>query len=174
MEIQWIFYPRTNLLPEFLRQPVEKFQEVHSKIDSTKNDSNDSRLKSNQVLEILTPGLESIGYRVEKGKKTIDKVRVPVLYGAQGKEELAFEADAYNKDSKTVIEVEAGRGVTNNQFLKDIFQASMMSNTDYLILAVRNIYTRNKNFSRASSFLETIYLTNRIKLDLKGILLIGY
>ena len=174
MEIQWIFYPKTNLLPEFLRQPVEKFQEVYSKIDSTKNDSNDLRLASDEVLRILTPGLESIGYRVERSKKTTDKVRVPVLYGAQGKEELAFEADAYNKDSKTVIEVEAGRAVTNYQFLKDIFQASMMSNTDYLILAMRNVYKGNNDFSKASSFLETIYLTNRIKLDLKGILLIGY
>jgi hypothetical protein len=38
------------------------------------------------------------------------------------------------------IEVEAGRAVDNNQFLKDIFQACMMFAVDYLILGVKNYY----------------------------------
>lgn len=46
-----------------------------------------------------------------------------------GKLDKSFEADALHKELGFVLEVEAGRGVTNNQFLKDLFQACMMSNT---------------------------------------------
>ena len=50
----------------------------------------------------------------------------------------------------------------------------MMLNTDYLILAVRKSYRGQNDFEKINSFLEAMYLTNKIKLDLKGILLIGY
>ena len=96
------------------------------------------------------------------------------MYGNLGKETLTFEADAYNEEFKTVIEVEAGRAVVNFQFLKDIFQASMMVDTEYLILAVRNLYKDSNDFKTVSNYLETIYLTNKIELDLKGISLVGY
>lgn len=77
-------------------------------------------------------------------------------------------------DRKIVIEVEAGRTTENHQFLKDIFEASMMFSVEYLVIAVRNIYRNHNDFERIYPFLETMYITNRIKLPLKGILLIGY
>ena len=49
----------------------------------------------------------------------------------------------------------------------------MMVNVDYLVLAVRNIYNKNKDYEKILTWLDTLYLTERIKLDLKGILLIG-
>ena len=52
----------------------------------------------------------------------------------------SFEADAWNIPEKMVLEVEAGRAVVNNQFLKDLFQACMMHDVDYLGIAVRNTY----------------------------------
>ena len=169
MKMRWIFYPKTEPLPEFLRETMKVFESSHSEIDST-----NLKLKSDDVLSILTPGLESIGYQVEKSKKGSDKVRFSVLYGELGKEKLAFEVDGYSKTHKAVVEVEAGRAVLNNQFLKDIFEASMMFDTDYLVLAVRNLYLEKDDFSVARDFLEAIYLTNKVKLDLQGILLIGY
>ena len=96
------------------------------------------------------------------------------MYGQNGMEELSFEADGYNNETKTVIEVEAGRAVINYQFLKDIFQASMMIDTDFLVLAVRNSYKSNDDFQKINKFLEVTYLTSRITFDLKGILLVGY
>ncbi len=70
--------------------------------------------------------------------------------------------------------MEAGRAVTNYQFLKDIFQASMMVETEYLILAVRILYREHNDYETVRKFIETVYLTNKVKLDLKGILLVGY
>tara|TARA_B110000483_G_C17857580_1_gene412864 strand:+ start:85 stop:618 length:534 start_codon:yes stop_codon:yes gene_type:complete len=173
-KIDWIFYPKNNLIPELLSSTVDVFEQNINKIDSTENDNNLNRLKSDEVLRVISNGLEELSYQVEKSKKAIDKIRIPVMFGKGGVEELAFEADAYHPEFKTVVEVEAGRAVINYQFLKDIFQASMMLNTDYLVMAVRKSYRGQNDFEKINSFLEAMYLTNKIKLDLKGILLIGY
>ena len=81
-----------------------------------------------------------------------------------------------------MIEVEAGRAVRNNQFLKDVFQACMMYEVEYLVIAVLNEYKFNSNgsqivaydYKEVRTFLETLYISNRLQLPLKGILLIGY
>ena len=86
----------------------------------------------------------------------------------------SFNADALSSDGKIVIEVEAGRAVANNQFLKDIFQACMMFKVEYLIIAVRNDYRGSDDFLKIYTFLETLYISSRLHLPLNGILLIGY
>ncbi len=94
---------------------------------------------------------------------------MPVIFGRQGKVNQAFEVDGWDKKRKVVIEIEAGRAYSNLQFLKDIFEASAMVDVEYLILAVRKVYNKQKDFNIISDWLDTLYITNRIKLDLKGI-----
>ena len=185
--LNWYFYPLTTEIPEFLAKTVRVFEDNFNKIDSYSqlekyDQGHKKQMDSNDVLKILESDLEAIGYKVERSKKNEDKIRVTVKYGSKGVEDLSFEADAYSKEQKVVVEVEAGRAWSNNQFLKDIFEASMMIDTDYLVLAVKNIYRRSANnpksnfedFSQINKFIETIYLTGNIQLRLKGILLIGY
>jgi len=119
---------------------------------------------------------------VEKEKGRKDKINIPVLFGECGSVIKSFDVDAYNKDDKTVIEVEAGRAVDNNQFLKDLFEACMMHEVDYLIIAVCNNYRYkkkgkyviDKDYETISKFIETLYYNNRMSLPIKGLLLIGY
>ena len=129
---------------------------------------------SNDVLAHLRPGFEYLGFLVESGKNAASKIRVPVLYGANGKVEKAFDADAYHRTKKVVIEVEAGRAVTNYQFLKDLFQACVMQDVDYLVIAVRQDYRGTDDYSKVVAFLETLYASSRLQLPLIGILIIGY
>ena len=96
------------------------------------------------------------------------------MFGLGNQIDKCFNADALSKDGKIVIEVEAGRATENNQFLKDIFQASMMFEVEYLVVAVRNVYRGHKDFNIIYTFLETLYISNRLHLPLKGVLLIGY
>ena len=49
-----------------------------------------------------------------------------------------------------------------------------MFGVEYLVLAVRKSYRKNNDFKKIYAFLETMYISNRIILPLKGILLIGY
>lgn len=75
---------------------------------------------------------------------------------------------------KTVIEIEAGRAVTNYQFLKDLFEACVMVNVEFLVIAVRKVYRNSHDFEKVITFFETLYASNRIALPLNGILVIGY
>ena len=111
---------------------------------------------------------------MKEGKKKELKIDVPVLFGRDNEIDKSFYADAISNDGKTVIEIEAGQAIDNHRFLKDIFEASMMFDVEYLVLAVRNVYRKKKDFERIYTFIETLYISNRIQLPLKGILLIGY
>lgn len=99
----------------------------------------------------LRPGLENLGFRVERGKSAEDKVVVQVLFGRKDKILKCFNADAHAPSLGWVLEVEAGRAVDNNQFLKDIFQACMMHDVLHLAIAVRNTYLSSMILPRSKS-----------------------
>ena len=50
----------------------------------------------------------------------------------------------------------------------------MMHDVLYLGIAVRNTYRSSPDFERVIRFFDTMYASNRLKLPLKGILVIGY
>jgi hypothetical protein len=168
--ILWQHFPKHSSCSDFLRNVVSAFEKVSDEIASLDNVGQ----VSNDALAKVRPGLEELGFVVESSKKADGKIKVPVLYGANGKVEKSFEADAYHEGEKTVIEVEAGRGVTNYQFLKDLFQACVMQNVDFLVIAIRQDYRGSDDFQKVISFIETIYASNRLILPLKGVLIIGY
>lgn len=167
--IKFQLFPRSVAITEEIQKIINCFEKESCNIDSEA-----SELKSNEVLKAVCPHLQEIGFDVETGKAAEQKINVPVLFGQNNSIDKCFNADALSSDKRIVIEVEAGRATENNQFLKDLFQASMMFNVEYLVLAVRNKYRTHNDFDIVYTFLETLYISNRIKLPLKGILLIGY
>lgn len=168
--IRWQFYPKSKEAPTHLTVLIDKvFEKNYSKISSGKY-----KFNSDSVLKILRKDLEFIGFEVESGKRKKQKISVPVLFGQDGRPEKSFEADGRNKVTKTVIEVEAGRGVTNYQFLKDLFQACVMQDIDYLVICIRNDYLGRDNFSAVVNFFNTLYASDRLRLPLVGIMVVGY
>lgn len=174
--INFQFFPRSQGVTPRIRQIIDCFK----KVDEIKNNS--EHLKSNEMLAMLRPYLESIDFSVETGKSASEQIYVPVLFSENDEVDKSFAADALSNDRSIVIEVEAGRAVFNNQFLKDIFQACMMCEVEYLVIAVLNEYKFKVNgqercshdYQSVKTFLETLYISNRLQLPLKGILLIGY
>jgi len=167
--IKYQFFPRSRGVTQEIQDIINSFKAIETQIDSET-----SELKSNEVLQIVRPHLEKLQYIVETGKGINEKIDVPVLFGQDNKIDKSFYADALSADGRIVVEVEAGRATENNQFLKDLFEACMMFDVEYLVLAVRNVYRTHYDFDRVYSFLETLYISNRLHLPLKGILLIGY
>ena len=167
--INYQLFPRSLGIGGKLQCVIDVFKTVDAKKSS-------AHLVSNDMLALVRPGLEALGFIVETGKKKKDMIIVPVLFGENGTIDKSFYADALNVDEKIVIEVESGRAVSNNQFLKDIFQACMMLNIEHLVIAVLNEYvvtvngkpTISHDFQTVKTFLETLYV------PLKSILLIGY
>ncbi len=173
MSLQWIHYPLSQDPPVVIRDLVEVVAAVYDRVRSP-----DNRHDSNTVLEALSPGLQKLGFVVEEGKKSDQKILVPVLFGRNGETVKAFEADAYLASEGLVLEVEAGRAVANNQFLKDLFQACMMRDVRQLAIAVRNEYEGGgrvtRDFDAVAAFFDTLYASNRLKLPLEGVTIIGY
>jgi len=168
--IQWQYFPKSVPCPGHLSEVISVFQLHAGTISSARK----RRQHSNAVLAVIAPDLRSLGYEVERGKRRNEKVTVPVLFGRSGEPEKSFDADAYNQRLATVVEVEAGRAVVNNQFLKDLFQASMMEAVDYCVIAVRNTYQGSRDFEMVCRFMDTMYASDRLRLPLRGILIIGY
>ena len=120
--INWMYYPRNSKAPDHIIEVVNGFEAISKDIDSEKLGKKE-QLSSNGVLEKLEPFLTSLGYDVEKSKAAEDKIRIPVYYGKNGTETVAYEVDAYLDSQKTVLEVEAGQATINYKFLKDFYEA---------------------------------------------------
>jgi len=167
--MKWTYFPKNHKITDNLKQVVSVFDNNIDNIDSSKY-----HYDSDTVLSFLATDLESIGYRVERSKKETDKIKMPVLYGENGSISLSFDADAYNDKYRIVIEVEAGRAVTNYQFLKDFFEACCMSEAEYLCIAIRLHYRNSEDYRKVCEFFNAIYASERFMVPLKGILIIGY
>lgn len=171
--LNWAYFPRSAKPTALCLEVVKAFELEYPLISSETH-----TLTSNQVLGHVAKHLLASGFQVESGKKKTEKVYVPVLYGNNGRVAKAFEADAHHIEGQFVVEVEAGRAVANNQFLKDLFQACMMDEVQYLAVAVRNVYeaagVRNADFESVVKFFDTVYASRRLELPLKGILILGY
>lgn len=167
--IDWQYYPKSKRAPPLLLRVVELFGVCLPQISSANKE-----LKSNEVLGFLREGLKELQFEVEKGPKIRDSVAVPVLFGRRGVIGKSFKADAFHRSEGAVLEVEAGRAVDNNQFLKDLFQACMMADTKFLVIAVRLLYRGSQDFKTVLAFFDTLYASGRLQLPLEGILIIGY
>ena len=92
--------------------------------------------------------------------------------------EKSFDVDAWHKQERFVLEIEAGRATINNQFLKDLFEACLMHDVDYFCVAVRNTYRaaniKNRDFETVRTYFETVYASRRLQLPLKGVMILGY
>ncbi len=169
--ITWQYFPKSKNVTNLLKDVIQCFEKIEPEISSENH-----KYSSNKVLGYIRPYLESIGFKVESGRKAEQRIRMPVLFGLEGKLEKSFDVDAYHEENQTVFEVEAGRAVTNYQFLKDFFEACMMYNVEYMILAVRKIYgaRKNKDFKKILTFFDALYASGRMSIPLNGILIIGY
>jgi hypothetical protein len=63
---------------------------------------------SDKVLALLRPRLVALGYEVEAGKTTTQRIRRPGLFGDNGTGRVAYKVDAAYDDLGTAVEVEAG------------------------------------------------------------------
>lgn len=168
--IQWHTFPKSASTIPCVIDTVFVFEKHLAAIDSTRNVG----LTSDDVLAVIRADLETLGFDVETSKTSSGKIKIPVLFGLNGKPEKTFDADAFHPKHGIVMEVEAGRAVANYQFLKDLFQACMMQEAKYLVISVRNNYRGNSDFNSVINFFETLYASSRLQLPLHAITIIGY
>jgi hypothetical protein len=140
------------------------------------------RMESDAVLSVIASGLASLGFAVEQGKKKEGKLPRPVFFGDEGTFLRTYEIDAFDAQHGIALEVEAGRATMGNAIYRDLIQASLMVDAEYLTLAVPVEYryrsggrvTREPSYAKTYSVVEAIYGSPRLTLPFDGLLLIGY
>lgn len=138
---------------------------------------------SDEALAAVAPGLAALGFEVETGKKASEKISVPVLYGENGKVAKTFQVDAWHPELKAVIEVEAGTAIEARKFYQDLYEAICLPEVDFLCIAVQKAYSPKRmkekgksanQFSKATDILDALFISDRIVMPLRNVLLIGY
>lgn len=171
---KWKYYPSALEPPVWVTPVVAAFATVRQQIDSTLNVG----VSSDAALAALRPELVRQGFEIEKGKTKEGKIRRPVLFGEIGKPVVAYEVDGFHSDYGIVLEVEAGRGAANNADYRDLIRASLMVDARFLVLALMLHYATGgstmKSYDQSRDRIDAIYASERLRLPLDGVLLIGY
>jgi hypothetical protein len=173
----WKYYPLNATPPEWVADIVDVVDRAELRISTVDAHTG---LSSDAVLAELRPGLEALGFEVERGKSSSDKVRRTVLYGENGRPEVNYDIDAFNDYIGAAVEVEAGRGAANNADYRDIVRTSLILDARFLILMQPFAYRSNAGAGAIHAYgstraqLDAIYQSRRLQLPFEGILLIGY
>lgn len=170
----WKFYPGRSRPPTWVHSLISAFAATHT--------ASDAQMTSDQKLTLLRPTLVELGFDVEGGKKAADKLRRPVLFGEMGAEERAYEVDAFHSELGVALEVEAGRGTQGNAIYRDLVQTSLLIDARFLALAVLIEYRfksggksiASPDYRKTLSVLDAVYASDRLRLPLDGVLIIGY
>ncbi|MEM6530456.1 MAG: hypothetical protein AAF653_19310, partial [Chloroflexota bacterium] len=121
--IHYHSFPATKPPPNFSTLIYDVFLTFEEQIGTIELEKG---LKSDEVLAILRPSLEQLGFEVETGKTREDKIHRPVLFGEDGEPTLKFEVDAYHPAWRCGMEVEAGRAWMGNAIYRDLIQSLVM------------------------------------------------
>ena len=132
-------------------------------------------------MGVLRDDLTALGFTVEGGKQKARKIQRPVFYGENGVPTLHYEIDAYQPEWRCGLEIEAGRGWMGNAVYRDLVQALVMVDVDYLILAVANTYRYTSSgrsavshdYDNARAVAQAIYGHTRVRMPY-GLLVLGY
>jgi hypothetical protein len=174
---RYTYYPRWQEAPPWVPHLAQVFAASESAIDTSKNAN-----KSDVALEVLRPGLITIGFEVETGKTKAGKLFRPVFFGENERPERQYQIDAYHPGERIALEVEAGRSVLGNAIYRDIVQISLLVDVDYAAVAVPTEYRyqtqgrpqTNEPYRECRTILEAVYGGRRLVLPFKGFMLIGY
>jgi len=172
----WIYFPLNEAPPDWARSLVD----VVAAVPAISTEKTKTGLSSDAVLAALAPGLMTLQYDVEAGKKQNAKVRRPVLFGEGGRQELEFQIDAFHDGEGIVLEVEAGRGAKGNATYRDLIRTGLIVNARFLALLLPVAYRfgtkeiTSRAYDECNSLLRAVYASQRLKLPFDGVLLIGY
>ena len=173
--IRWQVFPRNKATTELQRAVIKVFEDEYKNIGTPING-----LKSNEVLAVVRPALEQLGFFIEG----ISKVARPVLFGENDHPTKTYNVDGYHESTGTVLEVEAGQAVENNRFAIDILKALSIQNANYLVMAIPANYhperlrsagkSPKKEFDEVLKVLDALFSAGRVDLPLSSIVVIGY
>ncbi|AEE14022.1 hypothetical protein Thena_0376 [Thermodesulfobium narugense DSM 14796] len=167
--INWQYYPKFSNLPEFVDQVLQAFVFNEEKIDSSKNS-----LTRQNIFSIIENELKELGFEIKIDSRNSEgEIELPVYYGLNGKPELSFFAESYQKDYKCVIDISGNDNKSINRCYRVLLQSSIIPAVEYLIMALPNKPSNPSQFLKIKEFLDVLY-SSKQNINLNGLLIIGY
>ncbi len=175
---RYIYFPRPAKPPGWVAEVSKVFADASDAISTEAG----VHKTSDEVLAVLRPGLERIGFKVESGKLFGQKLHRPVLFKEMGDPDVSYEIDAYHEGQGILLEIEAGRAIMGNSIYRDIVQMSLMVDARYAIVGMPLAYRyisggrnmTNLAYRDGKGILDAIWSSGRLRLPFEGMLLIGY
>jgi hypothetical protein len=169
------YYPTSAAPAQIAEQVLATFRNHESEL-SSRALSKANRPSSDEVLEMVRPALEDVGFQIEGGEQ--GKIRRTVLEETPGQPMKQVEVDGYHPESKGVLEVESGRGGESNAVHRDLIRGMAMEDTDIMIIAVLNQYKHGsgriaRHFDRADKTIQSLYSASQVQMPFE-VALIGY
>ena len=104
-----------------------------------------------------------------------------MFFGENALPELQYEVDAWHPEWRAGLEIEAGRAWMGNAIYRDLIQALVMVEMDYLLLAVPQAYrykaggrvTISKDYKNTVSVCQALYGHSRITMPF-SLCVVGY
>ncbi len=145
-------------------------EDINNLIEIFKNhDGNFDEMKTHATLSLLREELENIGFNVsKKHPKYLKTISRPLSSNSDKR----YPVTAFNEDKGIVLEIETGRGYTNNAVIYNILKFSMLENIETLVVACKQKYTTT-DFKKITEFLDDFIENSSMKLNFK-LLIIGY
>ncbi len=176
--VRFSCFPKTKPPPMFVPAVVDVFEAHYDQISTDKLAKG---LTSDAVLSNVRDDLCGLGFAVESGKGQADLIDRPVFFGENGEPELRYHIDGYHPQWRCGLEIEAGRGWMGNAVYRDLVQAMVMVDVDYLCLAVANTYrfksgdraTVSKDYENTAAVATALFGHARVQMPF-GLILIGY
>lgn len=178
MGIRFSTFPRTQQPNDFVFDVVKLFDDHFDEIGTLQRRKG---LTSDEALAILRQDLVGLGFVVEAGKRASEKIKRPVFFGENSQPDLQYEVDAWHSGWRAGLEVEAGRAWMGNAIYRDLIQALVMVEMDYLFLAVPQAYrykaggkeTASKDYDNTVSVAQALFGHTRISMPF-SLCVIGY
>jgi hypothetical protein len=171
----WSYFPRRTEAPTWVNEFIGVVASSRSEIESFLH----RKLESDEVLAAVRSKLVDQGWEIETGKKDVDKIFRPVLFGDGGVSKVNYEIDGWHPLHKVVLEIESGRGWQGNAFFRDLIRTSLIQGADYPAVGLRTSYSyakvKNQNdYVKARDQMDAIFASGRLQLPFEGILVFGW
>ena len=176
--IRFSTFPRTESPADFLGAIVKVFERREQEFSTRELQKG---LTSDEVLSLLRPDLNELGFSVEAGKRSAQKIRRPVFFGEKAQPSLQYEIDAWHPEWCAGLEVEAGRAWMGNAVYRELIQALVMVNLGHLVLAVPSSYrykasgrdVTSNDYDNTVAVADTLFGHSRIRMPF-SLCIIGY
>ena len=178
MTVRFSTFPRTQMPPAFIEKVIAVFERHSGDISTVRLEKG---LTSDEALAVLRSDLVALGFEVEAGKRTKDKIKRPVFFGENAQPDLQYEVDAWHPEWCAGLEVEAGRAWMGNAVYRDLIQALVMVEMNHLLLAVPQAYryktsgraTLSRDYENTVSVAQALYGHSRVAMPF-SLCVIGY